>query len=241
MFLLVDEKGRKYLVKGDSDLHTNYGVISAGELDEKNVGSVVETHSGRKFFIIPPQIIDFMEKARRGPQAMTLKDCSLIAGYTGIRSKSRVVEAGLGSGVLSMSLANTVAPAELVSYEIREDFKAIAEGNFKRFGVNNVKIKMMDIYEGIDEKNLDLIMLDLPEPWRVVEYAKKSLTAGGHLVSYSPSIEQNKRLFDALGDNFIPETIESLVRNWDMKVVRPYSRMLGHTGFITFARWMGEK
>jgi tRNA (adenine57-N1/adenine58-N1)-methyltransferase len=241
MFLLVDEKGRKYLVKGDSDLHTNYGVITAEKLDEKNVGSVIETHSGRKFFIIPPRIIDFMEKARRGPQAMTLKDCSLIAGYTGIRSKSRVVEAGLGSGVLSMSLANTVAPAELVSYEIREDFKGIAEGNFKRFGVNNVKIKMKDIYEGIDEKNLDLIMLDLPEPWRVVEYAKKSLKAGGHLVSYSPSIEQNKGLFDALGGNFISETIESLVRNWDMKVVRPYSRMLGHTGFITFARWMGEK
>jgi len=240
MYLLIDGKGRKYLVKGNSDVHTNQGVISAEVLNKKNIGSMVETHRGKKFFLILPQILDFMEKAKRGPQAMTLKDCSLIAGYTGIHSGSKIVEAGVGSGILAMFLANMIYPEKLVSYEIRKDFANIAEENFKRFGVKNVKIKMKDIYEGIDEKNLDLIVLDLPEPWRVVEYAKNSLKIGGYMVSYSPSIEQNKRFFDALGDNFLSETVELLVRNWDMKVVRPYSRTLGHTGFMTFARWMGK-
>lgn len=236
MYLLIDEKGRKYLVKGTSDVHTNYGVISSKNLNKKNLGSIIETHQGRKFFLIPPRILDFMEKAKRGPQAMTLKDCALISSYSGIHSGSKVVEAGIGSGILTMFLANIVSPEKLVSYEIRKDFAKIAEENFKKFEISNVKIKFKDIYKGIDEKNLDLVTLDLPEPWMVVEHAKKSLKIGGYLVSYSPSIEQSKRFYDSLEKKFISETLESLVRNWDMDVIRPYSRMLGHTGFITFAR-----
>lgn len=238
MYLLIDEKGRKYLVKGTADVHTNYGVIKAEELSRKKFGDVIETQKGRKFFILNPEILDFIEKAKRGPQAISLKDCAMIAGYTGIHSGSRIVEAGVGSGILSMFLANIVAPEKLISYEIREDFAEIARENFERAGIDNVEIKMKDIYEGIDEKELDLIVLDLPEPWKVVGHAKKSLNIGAFLVSYSPSIEQSKKFCDNL-NGFMHETVECLVRNWDMKVVRPYSRMLAHTGFITFARWMG--
>ena len=116
----------------------------------------------------------------------------------------------------------------------------IAKENFNKAGIKNVRIKMRSIYEGISEKDRDAIILDLPEPWLVVGHAKKSLRVGGYLVSYSPSIEQSKRFFDALGDGvFYSENIECLVRNWDMRVVRPHSRMLGHTGFITFARFLG--
>lgn len=239
MYLLVDEKGRKYIVKGTADMHTNYGVIRAEELSGKKFGDTIETQKARKFFILNPAIIDFIEKAKRGPQAISLKDCAVIAGYTGIHSGSRVVEAGTGSGILSMFLANIVAPEKIVSYEIREDFAEIARKNFERSGLDNIGIKVKNIYEGIDEKDLDLIMLDLPEPWRVVEHAKKSLNAGAFIVSYSPSIEQSKKFCDEL-DGFMHETIECIVRNWDMDVVRPYSRMLAHTGFITFARWMGS-
>ncbi len=239
MYLLVDEKGRKYMVKGTADVHTNYGVIKADELSRKKFGDTIETQMGRKFFIIKPGIPDFMEKARRGPQAISLKDCAMIAGWTGIHSNSRVLEAGVGSGILSMFLANIIAPERLISYEIREDFAKIAKENFERYGINNIEIKMKNIYEGIDEKELDLIVLDLPEPWKVAGHAKKSLSVDGFLVSYSPSIEQSKKFCDEL-NGFMHETIECLVRNWDMKVVRPYSRMLAHTGFITFARWIGE-
>lgn len=237
MYLLVDEKDRKYLVKGTADLHTNYGVIRAEELSRKKFGDTIETQTGKKFSILNPGILDFIEKSKRGPQAISLKDCALISGYTGIHSGSRIVEAGVGSGILSMFLANIVAPEKLISYELREDFAKIAGENFEKSGLNNIGIKMKNIYEGIDEKDLDLIVLDLPEPWKVVEHAKKSLKVGAFLVSYSPSIEQSKKFCDEL-KGFMHETIECLVRNWDMKVVRPYSRMLGHTGFITFARWM---
>jgi tRNA (adenine57-N1/adenine58-N1)-methyltransferase len=236
MYLLIDEKGRKYLVKGDKDMHTNYGVLTADKFAEENLGKVLETHQGRKFNLIRPNILDYMDKGKRGPQAMTPKDCAVISGYTGIHSGSRVLEAGVGSGILSMYLASLIAPATLTSYEIREDFAEIARGNYKKFGIQNAEIKMKDIYTGIDEKELDLISLDLPEPWLVVEHAKGALKIGGYLTSYSPSIEQNKKFVDALGDSFMHDTLETIQRDWDMEVVRPFSRMIAHTGFITVAR-----
>lgn len=236
MFLLVDEKGRTYLVKGTEDLHTNYGVVKAKDL--KKTGAVVESHMGHRFRVLKPNITDFMSKAKRGPQAVTPKDCALISGFTGIKSGSRVVEAGTGSGILSMFLANVIAPRKLITHEIRDDFAKIARENFKKFGITNVQIKRKDIYQGISEKNLDLIVLDLPEPWLVVAHAKKSLKVGGYIVSYSPSIEQSKKFHDAL-NGFRTETFETLKREWKMETVRPHTRMLGHTGFLTVARWLG--
>ncbi len=235
MYLLIDEKGREYLVKGVSDVHTNYGVITVEKLRKENVGKTIESHTGRRFFLLKPEILDFIKKAKRGPQAITLKDCALIVGYAGIHSGSKVVDAGTGSGILAMFLANIVNPEKVVTYEIREDFAGIARENFKKANLKNIKIKSKNIYDGIDERNLDLITLDLPEPWMVVEHANKALKVGGFLVSYSPSIEQSKKFYNAL-NGFRSETVECLLRNWDMGVVRPYSRMLGHTGFLTFAR-----
>jgi tRNA (adenine57-N1/adenine58-N1)-methyltransferase len=236
MYLLIDEKDRRYLVKGDKDVHTNYGVIKAEQFKEENVGTIIESHQAHKYKLIRPNILDYMEKAKRGPQAMTPKDCAMISAFSGIGPGSRVLEAGAGSGVLSMYLANLISPATLTSYEIREDFAKIAQGNFEKFGITNVEIKMKNIYEGIDEKDLDLVSLDLPEPWRAIEPAKGALKIGGYISSYSPSIEQNKKFCDALGDCFTHETLETIQRDWDMEVVRPFSRMIAHTGFITIAR-----
>jgi tRNA (adenine57-N1/adenine58-N1)-methyltransferase len=224
MYLLIDEKDRKYLVKGDKDVHTNYGVIVASKLCEENVGRVIESHQCHKYRLIKPNILDYMEKAKRGPQAMTPKDCAMISTFSGIGPGSKVLEAGVGSGVLSMYLANLISPATLTSYEIREDFAKIALGNFEKFGITNVAIKMKNIYEGIDE------------PWRAIEPAIGALKIGGYISSYSPSIEQNKKFCDALGDCFTHDTLETIQRDWDMEVVRPFSRMIAHTGFITIAR-----
>lgn len=235
MYLLIDEKGRRYLVKGESDVHTNYGVIKAEQLIDENVGREIESHTGRRFFLIKPNTIDYIMKAKRGPQTISLKDCGLIAAYTGIHSGSRVLDAGTGSGIMAMFLANIVNPETLITYEIREDFASLAKENFQKAGIKNIRLEMKNIYEGIDEVNLDLINLDLPEPWNVIEHAKKALKVGGFLVSYSPSIQQSKRFHDSL-TGFEAETKECLVRDWDMKAVRPHSRMLAHTGFLTFAR-----
>ena len=143
----------------------------------------------------------------------------------------------------TMFLANLVYPEKITGYEIREDFRKIANENFKKASIKNVEIKLKDIYEGIDERELDLICLDLPEPWMVVPHALDSLKIGAYLVSYSPSIEQSKHFYDALIESkgrFLIETIECLVRNWDLKTVRPHSRMLAHTGFMTIARLINK-
>ncbi|HDN83560.1 MAG TPA: tRNA (adenine-N1)-methyltransferase [Candidatus Altiarchaeales archaeon] len=235
MLFLLDEKGHLYLVKGDKDLHTKYGIVRREDLKNAKPGDMLKSHLGVKFYLIEPRIIDFLKKCKRGPQAITLKDCALIAAYSGIKSGSKVVDAGTGSGILAMFLANIVYPEKLVTYEIREDFAMIARENFSRFGISNIEIKLKNIYDGIDEKNLDLITLDLPEPWRVIPHAKKALKIGGFLVSYSPSISQVKKFCDSLS-GFVYETIECLTRQWNIETMRPYSRMLGHTGFITFAR-----
>jgi tRNA (adenine57-N1/adenine58-N1)-methyltransferase len=241
MFLLMDEKGRTYLVSGKEDIHTKDGMLRKKELMKKKSGGVIKSHLGKKFFILSPKILDFIKKSKIGPQRISLKDCSLIVGYTGISSGDKVVDSGTGSGILAMFLANIVAPEKVISYEIREDFVELAKKNFKKAGIKNIKVKLKDIYKGIDEKNLDLITLDLPEPWKVVKYAKKSLKPGGYLVSYSPSIEQSKKFFDSLSKGFYSETLECLVREWDMRILRPHTKMLAHTGFITIARWLGER
>ena len=240
MYLLIDEKGRKYLVKGNKDVHTNYGVISKESLNERNIGRIIKSRIGKKFFLLKPNIIDYIEKAKRGPQAITPKDFGLIAAYTGIRPGSRVVEAGTGSGILSMFLANIIMPEKLISYEVREDIAEIARENFDRAGIGNIEIKIKSIYDGIDERDIDLIVLDLAEPWRVIEHAKNSLKIGGYIVSYSPSIEQSKKFHRKL-DGFVAETRECLMREWNLTVMRPHSRMIAHTGFITFGRLVHRK
>ncbi|MBM3309624.1 MAG: methyltransferase domain-containing protein, partial [Candidatus Altiarchaeales archaeon] len=224
----------------DVDFHTKYGFLTEAQLKKAKPGDVLESNTGRKFFVSTPNVTDFVQKAKRGPQAMTLKDLSLIAGFTGLHSGSKVVEAGTGSGVLSIFIANIIAPAKLVSYEIREDFAEIAKKNFEKFGIKNIEVRMKDIYQGIDEKNLDLVSLDLAEPWLAVPHATKALKVGGYLSSYSPSISQSKKLVDALGENFQQETFETLKREWKMDAVRPHTQMLGHTGFLTIARLLSK-
>jgi len=232
--ILLDKKGRKYILKNE-DLHTKDGVIKKELLEGKKAGDSVNTHLGETYNIIEADITDFMQKAKRAPQSITLKDASLIAGYTGLRSGSKVISAGTGSGVIDMFFANIIYPEKLISYEIREDFAKIAKKNFEKFNIENIEIKMKNIYEGIDEDNLDLIFLDLPEPWLVAETGRTKLKIGKYLVAYTPSIEQAKKFHESL-NGFLCETLECIVRNWDMKVLRPHSRMIAHTAFLTIAR-----
>ncbi len=171
--LIIGEKMKK--VTDRDMLSTKFGEVSL-----KKKGKT-KSHLGKDFIVFDPTFADLYSAAKRGPQAVLLKDAALIAAYAGIGKNSKVVDAGTGSGWLVSYLARVVAPAKVTSYEVREDFIKIAKENLKWLEVNNVVIKNKNVYDGIQERNLDLVTLDLPEPWNV-KNLNQSLKVGGHVV-----------------------------------------------------------
>lgn len=236
--ILVRKDGKIfYVIDLNRDLHTQYGFIKAKDL-KQNKG-VVRTNIGERFSIFPAGFIDRFRRIKRGAQIITLKDAGIIIAETGINKDSKVIDAGGGSGALACILANIVK--EVTTYEIRKDFVKIIKENIENLELKNIKAKNKDITEGIPEKNLDLITLDLPEPSKVIKHSAKSLKPGGFLVAYLPSITQVISFVRQIGknDNFmLLKVIENIQRAWKIKgrIARPEFRMLGHTGFLVFVR-----
>jgi tRNA (adenine57-N1/adenine58-N1)-methyltransferase len=153
-----------------------------------------------------------------------------------------VLESGVGSGALSMAMLR--AGAVVVGYELRDEFAQRAQQNVRGFlgedALGRYTVELRDCYDGIDETDVDRVVLDLPEPWQVVKHAERALRPGGIFVSYTPSIMQVAHLRDALAASSftLAETIEVLNRSWHVEgqAVRPDHRMVAHTGFLTHAR-----
>ncbi len=231
-------KNDKFLVKDTSkDYHTKHGFFKKEDLKKSN--KTIKTNTGKEFSIFDPFFTDLYRKIKRDAQIIPLKDIGLIVAETGINNKSKVVDAGAGSGALCCFLANIAK--EVTTYEIREDFIEIVNYNIKFLNLKNIKIKNRNIYDGIEEKNVDLIVLDLPEPWNAIGAAKKALKIGSFLVSYSPTIAQTADFVNAINkdENFVhAKTSEIIERNWeiDERKVRPKSQQIGHSGFVSFAR-----
>ncbi len=185
---------------------------------------------------------DYFKQMKRGPQIITLKDAGIISAYTGLCSGMKVLDAGIGSGALTAYMANIVKPkGKVYAYDIRKDFIKIAETNLKKMKLlKYVTIKNKNVYKGIDEKVLDVITLDLSEPWKALKHAKKALKTGGFLVCYLPTITQASRLCKELqtaGMTLIKAT-KVIEHPWIIKgrIVRPETMIIGHTGFLIFAR-----
>jgi tRNA (adenine57-N1/adenine58-N1)-methyltransferase len=178
----------------------------------------------------------------RGAQVIYPKDLGPILMLADLFPGARVLESGLGSGALSMAMLR--AGADIVGYELREDFAERARANVSSFlgdeAMSRYRVELRDCYEGIDETDLDRVVLDLPEPWQVVPHAEKALHPGGILLAYTPSIVQVMQLRDALEHSAfdLAETVEVLNRTWHVEgqAVRPDHRMVAHTGFLTHAR-----
>ncbi|MBI2133489.1 tRNA (adenine-N1)-methyltransferase [Candidatus Woesearchaeota archaeon] len=238
MRILASGAGRLFYVSNpDSDFHTQFGFISRHDLKNAGDGSVVKTNTGKEFYVFSPGFVDLYRRIKRGPQIVPLKDLGAVVSLTGIGKDSVVVDAGSGSGAVACFLANLVK--EVHSYEIRPDFFKIAEENVKRLGLANVFLKNRDVYEGMEETGVDLVFLDLPEPWKAVPAAHSSLKVGGFLVSYSPTIPQVADFVSALGSKYMHlRTIEVIERDWEIseRKVRPRSVSIGHSGFLSFAR-----
>ena len=232
-------KPRTYYIKNiENDYHTTDGVISKKELKKKD-GSVVKTNNNKEFTIFTSSFPDDFRKISRSAQIIPLKDIGLIIAETGLNKNSKVVDAGAGSGALACFLAHICK--EVTTYEIRDDFFKIVQENKKNLDLKNLKVKNKDVYKEIDEKDVDLITLDLPSPWNAIKPAEKALKIGGYLVSYSPTVPQVMDFVTVISsnENFLYiKTCELIKRNWDVegRKVRPKSEGIGHSGFLTFCR-----
>jgi len=236
VLISIKTRNKDYVKDLNESFVTNEGIISSKDLKSKK--EVVETNKGKKFYLLDPQFPDLWENLKRGPQIITAKDIGLIIAKTGVNKNSVVVDAGVGSGSLALSLANVCK--KVTAYEINSTHLEIAKKNKEFFGMTNLEIKSGDIALKITEKNLDLITLDLPQPWEVIEKAEKALKMGGFLVVYLPNILQMKIFIDAVGSSKIKvyETVELLERQWKIegRIARPETAAVAHTGFITFCR-----
>jgi tRNA (adenine57-N1/adenine58-N1)-methyltransferase len=234
--LLVDNKGRKYIVTltEGAEFHTHAGFVPHATLIAAGEGSVVRSSSGARYVVLRPTLSDFVLKMPRGAQVIYPKDLGPLLLLADIFPGCRVLEAGVGSGAMSMTLLR--AGALVTGYELRGDFAARARTNVGAFlgpdALDRYRVEERDVYDGI--------VLDLPEPWRVVKHAESALRNGGILVSYLPTVGQVAQLHEELvGSAFtLAQTVEILQRSWHVEgqSVRPDHRMVGHTGFLTSTR-----
>lgn len=242
--LFGDSKGRRYLVTlaTGGRFHTHAGVVDHDQVIGRSDGTSVRSASGARFLVVRPTLAELVVAMPRGAQVIYPKDLGAILTAADIFPGARVLEAGVGSGALSMVLVR--AGADVTGYELREDFAARAEANVAAVpagpGLGRFRVERRDVYDGIAEVDLDRIVLDLPEPWRVVAHAQAALEPGGILVAYLPGILQVSQLRETLAASRfgLPETFEVLQRTWHVegRSVRPDHRMVGHTGFLTWAR-----
>lgn len=241
MLILIDERGKKYLLNSAQDFHNDLGIIKKEDLQGSNPGDTIETHMGNHIKVVKADVNDLIELMQRRCSILLPKDIGIVISHTGLGCGDRVVDAGTGAGAIALHFANVVGnKGKVHSYEIREDFAQIAQSNIDQFQLNNVEIKNKDVKEGIDEKDVDLVFLDLPKPWEMLELVYEALKAGGWLAVYAPYIEQVQilhRIAKKVGFAEVT-TIECILREIEVKVkgTRPKTRMVGHTGYLSFAR-----
>jgi tRNA (adenine57-N1/adenine58-N1)-methyltransferase catalytic subunit len=246
--LIFDSKQRRYLVTlaEGGEFHTHAGFVRHEQLLGAPEGTVVRSTAGARYTAVRPTLADFVLKMPRGAQVIYPKDLGPILVLADIFPGARVLESGVGSGALSMTLVR--AGADVTGYDLREDFAAKAISNVTAFLGAEVggryRVQVRDVYEGIDETDLDRVVLDLPEPWRVVKAAEGALHPGGILVAYLTTIGQVAQLRGALDASrfAMAETLEVLHRTWHVEgvSVRPDHRMVAHTGFLTHARLLAD-
>ncbi len=242
--ILYLDKRRTYMVKVETDkqFHTHKGFVELGELIGKPYGTTLVSSLGISFHVIKPLIRDRILKTDRKTQVLYPKDISYILLQMGIGPGSRIVEAGTGSGALTMAMANIVRPDGMIySYDINPKFQKVASGNIERSGLEEyVDLKIGNITLGIDERGVDGVILDMATPWMVVPHVYESLGGSGMFLSFSPTIEQVMKTVAAIREfPFIEiETIELILRNITVAEnrTRPQTQMIGHSGYLTSAR-----
>ncbi|MEM5802016.1 MAG: tRNA (adenine-N1)-methyltransferase [Candidatus Aenigmatarchaeota archaeon] len=239
--VLLISKDEKYLVEvRNQRFNVKSGYIELSKLKNKNFGDKIKTHLGKIFHIARPNLSDIIENLNRMQQIITPKDFGMILAYTGIAPDSLILDAGTGSGFLAISLAYYANKGRVITYEKDKRAIKVARKNIKLSKLKNIRLKVKNVKKGFDEKNADLITLDLQNPEKIVPYAYKSLKIGGWLVIYSPTVEELinsvKKIKNIKGFSE-PKIMENIVRMWQSEVTtRPKTTGLLHTGFLIFTR-----
>ena len=243
--LLLDRKSRRYLITlaAGQIFHSHLGRLAHDGLLGQSVGGWYRTDRGHTLLAVRPTLGDYVRQMPRGPQIIYPKDLGNIIAFADIFPGAVVVESGLGSGALTAALLRAVGDQGRVStYEIDESVIPKAMTNISRVIPNpaNLTITVGDIYQGIPERQVDRVVLDVPEPWQAVAGVADALVMGGILLSFLPTILQVHQLVGQLqadGRFQLIETIETLLRPWHIteRSVRPAHRMVAHSGFLTTA------
>jgi tRNA (adenine57-N1/adenine58-N1)-methyltransferase catalytic subunit len=248
--VLLDRKDREYLARLDPSrpISIRGGRISAEAVIGQDEGTVVHSSLNEPFLVFRPSLPQLIPNLPRSSQVIYPKDIGPILVWADLFPGARVVEAGVGAGALSLALLRAVGTeGRLFSYEIRNDFAEQAQTNVARYfgAAPNWTVKGGDVAAELAETDIDRVILDLPEPWQVIDAAWKALRPGGILLCYLPTVLQVKSLVDALRDTkrfACIETMETLMRFWHIKGLsaRPQHRMVAHTGFLTSARRLAD-
>jgi tRNA (adenine57-N1/adenine58-N1)-methyltransferase len=245
--LLIDNKDRKYLVRlqAGGQFHYHLGIVPHDEMIGREAGMQVISTGGGSLLVLRPRLADFVLKMPRGATVVYPKDMGPIAIYADIAPGMTVLEAGTGSGALTLALLRFVGPAgRVVSVERREDHAAHARKTIVRWLGEvppNLDLRIGEVEEAIEDLRPERIVLDLPEPWHAVPVAAEHQPGGAVLCAYLPTVPQIQTLTEAMRDSnrFAQiEVFETLFRTWTVegRSVRPDHRMVGHTGFLVVAR-----
>ena len=243
--LVIDRKGHRFLLTlcGGQVFHSHLGRLAHASLIDHTVGGWYRTDRGHTMLVVRPTLADFVEKMPRGPQIIYPKDLGNIITLADIFPGATVVEAGLGSGSLTAALLRAVgAIGRVIAYEVNESVVPRAMDNIRAaiLDPSNLTVTIGDIYQGIAEREVDRVVLDVPEPWQAVAPVGDALVMGGIVLSFLPTILQVHQLVRELDRDSrfqLIETVETLLRPWHVtdRSVRPAHRMVAHSGFLTTA------
>ena len=251
LIVLVDKVGRRHRVRlRAGERHSIHsGMIQHDDLIGRPEGIVVTTQMGARLLAVRPTFAEQVTGRRRQAQPIYPKDLGAIIVAADLYPGARVLEAGTGTGALTLAALRAVGDrGQVVSYETREEFiEAARRGIVETLGTipANLTLKLGDIYLGVEERDMDRVLLDLPEPWQAAPAAKEALRPGGIVFAHCPNVSQVQRFFDCLRElrGFgMLEAFELLQRGWTVRgrSMRPSHRMVAHTGFLCFARRLAE-
>ena len=224
------------------DFHTHRGILQHDDLIGLPWGTQVFSHLGAPFFLLQPSLADLLLDLKRNTQILYPKDIGFILITMGIGSGQKVIEAGTGSGSMTIALAHAVgADGSVVSYEQREEMQNLARKNITRIGLaSRVDFKLRDIQEGFDETDADAFFLDVPNPYDYISQVRAALKPGGFFCGIVPTVNQAEILLRVLRRNKFAflEMCEVLLRYYKPEPdrLRPTDRMVAHTGFLIFGR-----